>query len=59
MNTYIEVREFDGNVVKRIDVTGKPSSAIDKCENGINRNLNHDKYFTRENQTKEKLGLIG
>ena len=55
MNTYLEITEFStGNVVKRIDVTGKSERTIDKIDDGLNINLNHDKYYTIKNVTKRK-----
>lgn len=45
--TYIEVVEFDKGVVHRIDVTGKSERAIDRAEDGMQHNLNHERFFTR------------
>ena len=55
MNTYLEVTEFKTKkVVKRYDVTGRPDRMIDKFDDGLNINLNHDKYYTMINRTKRK-----
>jgi hypothetical protein len=55
MNTYLEVTEFKTKkVVKRYDVTGRPDRIIDKFDNCLNINLNHDKYYTMINRTKRK-----
>lgn len=34
-------------VIKSIDVTGKSKRQIEKIEDGMNINLDHDHYFTR------------
>ena len=55
MNTYIEIIEFKTKkVTKRFDVTGKNERMIDKFDDGLNINLNHDKYYTLINRTKRK-----
>ena len=55
MNKYIEIKEFGTNkVVKRFDVTGKADRMIDKFDDGINIQLNHDKFYTQTNETKRK-----
>lgn len=55
MKTYIEVHDKDGNVVRRIDVSGKSISSIDRCEEGINRNINHEDYYTIQRKTPKSL----
>jgi hypothetical protein len=58
MKTYLEVVAFDGNkVVKRIDVTDKSEHQIERVEDGMNINLNHEAYFTRvkEYDTEQPL----
>jgi len=45
MKTYIEVRKWDDTVVQRIDVTGKSERSIERVENGMAINLNHDEYY--------------
>lgn len=45
--TYIEVVEFDKGVAHRIDVTGKSDRAVDRVEEGMQHNLNHERFFTR------------
>ena len=55
MNTYLEVTEFKTKkVVARYDVTGRPERMVDKFYDGLNINLNHDKYYTIKNVTKLK-----
>ncbi len=45
---YVEVVSFDTDkVVNRIDVTKNSERSRERVENGLNINLNHDKYFTR------------
>ena len=36
-----------GKVVKEISVTGKSERQIQKIDDGININLNHEQFFTR------------
>lgn len=48
MKTVIEIVNFaSGEVVKEVDITGYSETNADKCERGMNRNLNHEEYFTR------------
>lgn len=47
MHKYIEILTWSDEVVKRMDVTGKSDRAIDRIEDGMNINLNHDEYHTR------------
>ena len=55
MNTYIEIKEKSTKkVVKRFDVTGKHERMIEKFDDGLNINLNHDKFYTIINKTKRK-----
>lgn len=45
---YLEVVAFDGDrVVKRLDMTRKPERHVDKVDDGMNINLDHENYFTR------------
>lgn len=58
MKKYIEIVEFaTGDVIKRLDVTGKSEREIELIDNGVNINLNHNDYFTRENESDEALPL--
>lgn len=44
----IEIVDYDtGEVVHRVDVSGKSERAVDKIERGIVRNINTDNYYTR------------
>ena len=55
MNKYLEIKEFGTDkVVKRFDVTRKHDRMIDKFYDGLNINLNHDKFYTVINETKRK-----
>lgn len=48
MKTVISIVKMDtGEVVKEVDVTGQSEGFIERCEAGININLNHGEYFTR------------
>ena len=45
---YIEIIHYDtGEVFNKIEVTGKSDRVIEKIDDGINRNLNHDRFYTR------------
>jgi hypothetical protein len=56
---YIEIKEYDSeNVVKRLDVSGKTDRSIEKIELGMNRNLNHDQFYTRVYESEVKLDDI-
>jgi len=44
---YIRVIVSDtGEVVRMIDVTRTSERAIDRIENGLHRNLNHNRFYT-------------
>ena len=58
MYTYIEIIKNDIEIVKRIDVTGKSVRQIETIENGMNRNLNHEDYYTNETTSDIKLREI-
>lgn len=56
---YIEVKSYDdGGVVKRLDVSDKTDRSIDTVESGINRNLNHDKFYTFSYDSEVELDTI-
>ncbi len=45
---YIDVVDGEsGEVVKSVDVTGRPTRERDRVEDGMNINLDHSRYFTR------------
>lgn len=47
MKKKIVIKRYsDLCVVKTIDVTNKTDYQIDKIEDGMNINLDHEKYFT-------------
>jgi len=57
-HTYIEITAFaNSEVIKRIDVTGQTERSIDKVDDGLNFNLNHELYYTRikEYETKQDV----
>lgn len=57
--TYLEIRKRENDeVVKRIDVTDKSERQIDRCEMGMNINLNHEEYYTEQNTNKTPLPVI-
>ena len=56
---YIEVKSYDdGGVVKRLDMSGKTDRSIDTVEAGMNRNLNHDKFYTFSYDSEVELDTI-
>ena len=56
---YIEVKTYDdGGVVKRLDVSGKTDKSVDTIEAGMNRNLNHDQYYTFSYDSEFELDTI-
>ena len=56
---YIEIKSYnDGGVVKRLDVSGKTDRSIDTIEAGMNRNLNHDQYYTFSYDSEIELDTI-
>jgi hypothetical protein len=53
---YLEIVKMEGNkVVKRFDVTGKGERGIERLERGVNINLNHNEFFTQENDSDVEL----
>lgn len=56
---YIEIKSYnDGGVVKRLDVSRKTDRSIDTIEAGMNRNLNHDQYYTFSYDSEIELDTI-
>ena len=56
---YLEVKTWDdGGVVKRLDVSLKSERQIDAIDSGMNRNLNHDKYYTCDYESEVELDTI-
>ena len=56
---YIEIKTYnDGGVVKRLDVTAKTDRSMDTIEAGMNRNLNHDQYYTFSYDSEVELDTI-
>lgn len=59
MYKYIEIIELDTDkVVKRIDVTGRGERSIERVEDGININLNHDEFITQLNESEKELEKV-
>ena len=53
---YLEIINIDTDAVaKRIDVTGKNDRHIEKIEDGMNINLNHNVYYTNLNVSEGEL----
>lgn len=55
---YLEIQDFEGNVISRFDVSDRSPSYIDKMDAGLNRNLEHDMYFTLYHESKTELETI-
>lgn len=56
---YIEIKDFESQgVVKRLDVSNKSERDIEKIDSGMNRNLNHDKYYTTDFTSDFELDTI-
>lgn len=48
MTRHIEVVEYETNkVVHRVDVSDKSERQADRVMDGMDRNLNHEKFYTR------------
>ncbi len=57
--TYLEIREYESReVVKRLDVSNQSQHSIDRIDNGMNRNLNYEKFYTFVNKSEIQLPLI-
>lgn len=55
---YLEIIRYKGGeVVKRIDVTGKSQHNIDRIDSGMNMNLNHTDYYTCESEYESEQEL--
>lgn len=56
---YIEIKKYDnGEVVKRLDVTDKPDRTAKSIEDGMNRNLNHNEYYTFSFDSETQLPTL-
>jgi hypothetical protein len=56
---YLEVKAYNnGLVYKRLDLSGKPDRSIDTIENGMNRNMNHEKFYTFSYDSEVELEVI-
>lgn len=48
MKRYIEVVEHEGgNVIHKVDVSEKSERTAERVMDGMDRNLDHGKFFTR------------
>lgn len=48
MKKVIQVLSYeDDEIIHEVDVTGKSDQQIDRVENGMNINLNHNEYYTQ------------
>lgn len=58
MYKYIEIVEKSTNkATPRIDVTGGSERGIERVEDGVNINLNHNEFYTRITESEIKLDL--
>jgi hypothetical protein len=58
MNKYIEVVDYKTKkVIHRMDVSSKSERSVERIEDGLNINLNHDKYFSRVQESEEALPI--
>jgi hypothetical protein len=49
MKAYIQVVSFETEeVIHQIEITGKTHTQIERIDNFLNINLNHEKFYTRE-----------
>jgi hypothetical protein len=56
---YIEVKSWDdGGVVKRLDVSEKTDRSVETIEDGMNRNMNHEKFYTFSYDSEVELEVI-
>lgn len=54
-NIYLEIIEFPtGKVFQRFDMTGKREIEFNKLDRGINRQLDHERFYTMEHRTTNK-----
>ena len=59
MYKYLEIVKDEGNeVVKRLNVSDKSERSIEKIENGMNINLNHNEYTVQYNESDTELSVI-
>ena len=55
MYKYLEIVEDSTNEVAcRMDITNCSERQIERLENGVHINMNHDKFHTREMEYEEK-----
>jgi hypothetical protein len=62
MYKYLEIvrieHQINDVVVKRMDMTGKSDRQIERIENGIWINLNHQDFYTRVTESDTELPTI-
>lgn len=53
MQRYIEVVSYEtGEVIHRVDVTGRSERQIDQIDRGMQHNLDHTRFYTRTPPTE-------
>ena len=59
MYKYLEItRDSDGCIENRIDISNKSPRSIERIENGMLINLNHDEYSTNIIESSIELCLV-
>lgn len=59
MYSYIDIKKYEnGEVVKRLDTTGKTDREITKIDNGLQHNLNHEVFYTFPFESEKQLPPI-
>lgn len=54
-NIYLEIIEYStGEVSQRFDMTDKSETEYDKLDRGINRKLDHERFYTMKHRTTNK-----
>lgn len=55
MKTVIQIKEYGSKkVVHEVDVSGHSERSRERVEMGMNRNLNHAKYYTMEAEIEDR-----
>lgn len=54
-NIYLEIVEFENGIVsQRFDMTDKSAKDLERLDNAINRQSDHERFYTREKRSKVK-----
>jgi len=56
MYRYLEVIEYATQLpVKRFNITGKNALSVELLDGGINRNMNHEDFYTATRESEVEL----